>query len=264
MQGEQSNSINCDYRFLNIDGIPVIEFRPASPVRSILFVCHGFSSSKNQFLEDAELVKGLLQKGFMVIAPDNSGHGDRKGSSFKDRAFNESIINIFSVREMIDESANDISKLIDHYEGLGFNTPFGITGISMGGFVSFKTLVNDYRVICAAPMIGSPVWEDVPSEKGIPPHMNIDRSDEAMNKLKRYSDKNSPHHHLNAFKGKRLLAQNGQLDAHVHIKHVQSFFSALNQVPGSKAELIVYPDLYHETNHQMIERVIRFFDENMN
>ena len=46
---------------------------------------------------------------------DNKGHGERNGPDFKSQVFTKHGFNLYEVRRLIKETADDIPILIDHY-----------------------------------------------------------------------------------------------------------------------------------------------------
>jgi hypothetical protein len=100
-----------------IEDIPVIEYyKTGREKMPLLILSHGFTGSKNDFFQDMKIVQKLADKGFFIIAMDNRGHGDRKDPAFLGYAIKDSKINIYVIRKLIKESADDVSSLINYYE----------------------------------------------------------------------------------------------------------------------------------------------------
>ena len=60
---------------------------------------------------------------------------------------------IFRVRQLIKETADDVVKLVDYYDGVGSLkiSKIGMIGISMGGFTTFRVGIIDDRVKVLTP-----------------------------------------------------------------------------------------------------------------
>ncbi len=73
---------------------------------------------------------------------------------------------MYQVRKAIKESADDVIILIDYYTAKDQLDPgrIAVLGISMGGCVTFRTLVIEDRIKLALPIIGTPYWEDIPGD----------------------------------------------------------------------------------------------------
>jgi dipeptidyl aminopeptidase/acylaminoacyl peptidase len=247
-----------------IDDIPVIERcnkNGGSPM-PLLILSHGFSSDKKTFAGKNNIMERFAEKGFFVVSFDNRSHGERKGRSDIERINKgASGFDVYRIRKLIKESADDVVKIIDHYEKNpsidAENT--GISGVSMGGFVSFRAALMDKRIKAVAPIIGSPYWEDIPE---VNPPLLLKRSPVDLFRLKIFSKMFSPNYFVNKFEGKRILIQNGGADKHVHIKAVENFYGDLVTIVPN-AELVVYPEIKHEVTEEMISKAVDFLTNEM-
>jgi hypothetical protein len=236
-----------------VQDIPVIEYyKKGQEKMPLLILSHGFSGSKNDYFNDMKFVRGLADKGLFIVAMDNRCHGERKGPAFSSVVINKSKINIYEIRKIIKESADDVSTLIDYYETnfLIDKDRIGMTGISMGGFTTFRAMMIDSRIKVAAPMIGSPVWEDIPQE--VPHSTSIDQNEEVMTHLTQLSQKYSPNYYPEKFYGRNLLIQNGEQDKHVSIAEVKKFYNIIAKKSPQTITMISYPNLGHDVTTEML------------
>jgi dipeptidyl aminopeptidase/acylaminoacyl peptidase len=236
-----------------VQDIPIIEYyKTGSGKRPLLILSHGFSGRKSDFFQSMETIKGLANKGFYIVAMDNRGHGERKGPTFSSRVIKDSKINIFEIRKLIKESADDVSTLIDYYEtnSLIDMNQIGITGCSMGGFITFRAMMIDSRIKAAAPMIGSPTWEDIPREVAQP--LSIEQNKEAMDNLKELSQQYCPNYFPDKFYGRNLLIQNGAQDMHVNIAEVKKFYDVISENSPQTITMITYPGIGHKVTPEML------------
>jgi pimeloyl-ACP methyl ester carboxylesterase len=128
-----------------ISGVPVLVSRPvADKPAPFVLLSHGFTRSKEDWPEQLEQ---LGDKGYVTVAMDNRLHGERTGAGF-DSLLPEGKLDLPNLRRVIQETAADISMLIDHFsrDEAVDAARIAVVGVSMGGFVSFAALVNDARI----------------------------------------------------------------------------------------------------------------------
>lgn len=164
---------------------------------------HGLISKKEAGLKELE---SLMNEGYLVIAVDNIGHGERKYYDFDDR-FSSKVDNF--EEELIDavtSTAGEVSQIIDYV--LATLAPkakkFAVCGISMGGHIAFRSILNDRRISVAVPILGSPQW-----------------------RIKRDS---SPHLYVDEFYPCRILSINGGADKAVPPEDTRKFHRKLEKV----------------------------------
>ncbi len=236
-----------------VQDIPIIEYYKAGQEKMpLLLLSHGFSGSKNDFFQDMKFVQELADKGFYIIAMDNRGHGDRNDLSFASCAIKNSKINIYEIRNLIKNSADDVSTLINYYENNNLidKKRIGMTGCSMGGFITFRAMMTDSRIQAAAPLIGSPTWEDIPQE--VPQPLSVDRDEAILKKLKALSLQYSPNYFPEKFYGRNLLIQNGEQDKHVDCNEVKNFYDKVAEISPETISLITYPATEHKVTPEML------------
>jgi len=103
----------------------------------------------------------IANQGILAVGVDNFGHGERRFHDFDDRfsCYNPNFD--FELFSAVRSSASEVPGIIDSLIGAFDVNPgkIGICGISMGGHIAYKALLNDRRIKVAVPIIGSPVWK---------------------------------------------------------------------------------------------------------
>ncbi len=95
---------------------------------------------------------------------------------------------MLTLRKIKNETAADISVLIDHFSKheMVNSSNIGMIGISKGGFVTYASLINDERISYAVPIISSPYGDDIPKDSSV---LNTDK---ALKEFKKYAELYSP------------------------------------------------------------------------
>jgi len=165
-------------QFLRRDFADDVPFYLAVPntgsIRGVVLLLHGITSSKDIWWQNEgpysklrEYRSGLLEAGFVVVAPDARGHGQRSYMSGFDSPMKLlATQNWDGVRQLIEGSAHDFSGLIGHLKTLYPDVPLGVLGMSLGAMQTFFLAANDGRVDFAVPVFApiqttSPVLDDI-------------------------------------------------------------------------------------------------------
>lgn len=121
--------------------------RPGGPV---VLVYHGLGSHKEVQLKE---LNWLADAGFLAIGVDAVGHGERRWPDFEARMRTGSRA---ALNEMVQRTVDEIPALVTHLSERFHTDRFGITGISMGGFITFAAVPVESRLRAAVPILGSP------------------------------------------------------------------------------------------------------------
>ena len=239
----------------NVAGIPCLTCRAGGEqLRPLVVFCHGFTQRK----EDASAqLRQLSACGYLAVALDNRLHGERPGPKFADIAIRDGKLDIYQIRKAIKETADDIVVIIDRLlnDGRADLQRIAVTGVSMGGFITFRALVIDSRIKVAAPMVGSPYWEDIPGDG---PVMT---GEEDLARLKEFGEEFNPARYPQRFFPRALLIQIAENDRHVNGDNVKEFHSVLKHFYAPAPDLlklIVHPQVGHEGAPEMWENAIRW------
>ena len=189
--------------------------------RGTILFYHGLTAQKESNLSEYRV---LTDAGFLVVALDNAGHGARRLSDFAAR-FHPANPNaptefLNLVRETALETPRVVNALLE--KGLGRADRLGVAGWSMGGYITYRALLEEKRFKAAVTIVGSPQWR--------PPLPD------------------SPHLHPEAFYPTALLSQVGAVDSVVPPAGARAFHKALEPHYAEQPERLVfveYPAMGH-------------------
>jgi len=240
-----------------IGEVPILVNKPTGGTPApLVLLSHGFSRSKEDWLKELAELAG---RGFVAVAMDNRLHGERAGVGF-DSLLPEGKLNVPALRRVMQETAADMSMLLDHFSGdVAVDAGrVAVVGVSMGGFVSFATLVNDLRIKVATPIIASPYWGDIPGDS------DVDLDGEAKADLADLSTRNEPAGRKESIPPRALLMQIGGEDRHYDGARVESFYEELRPLYGDENErvsLIVHPGVGHELTAEMWANAVAWLEK---
>lgn len=217
--------IQCDRQ--QIGAVPLLILRNGPVTRGTVLVYHGLLASKET--QEKEL-KSLADHGFLAVGVDAVGHGERKYPDLERRInSNESHVQLLEmVRSSVIEIPTLIRELKERYPTPG---SFGLTGISMGGYIAFSAaaICEDLRAV--VPILGSPDWSACSSTPLPGPWQQA-----------------SPHHHPERMYPKALLVQNAGQDERVPLQPSRDFVerarSHYRDCP-ERVQHFEYPDSGH-------------------
>ncbi len=225
----RSFNLSIEQQRMVLEGVPLLlmfcgDINIAKAKGSILFF-HGLGASKDIQIKELE---SLAQRGFLAIGIDNVGHGDRRYENF-DELFSQQNPNLEKdFTDAVYSTAKELPKVIDGLlaKDLIVLDKIGVTGISMGGYVTYRAILEDKRVKAAVSILGSPRWK-------------IEHPD-------------SPHLHLDKFYPIALLSQNAGKDESVPPHNAREFHQQLISHYAVAPERIAYEE-YPESGHFMHE-----------
>lgn len=191
--------------------------------RGTVLVYPGFSAHKEVQRTEAA---ALARAGLLSVTVDAVGHGERRAPDLHPR----------QMLDLVRRSAAEAADLLDALGALlGRRTGrFGVTGISMGGYIAFAAATLDPRLAAVAPVLASPDWSDLPG------------ADEA-------ALAESPLRRGDALRGRPLLVLNAGKDQAVPPEASRAFVDRLRDgwpgVPGT-LEYREYPESAHTMREQ--------------
>ncbi len=171
-----------------LDAVPLLAMaeQPHGPYPGTVLLYHGLKADKSTHRKE---LTQIAERGFLAIGVDAHGHGERKteGQGFL---------------ELVRPTVAELPMLIERLSQMEDTGPFGVTGISMGGYIAFAAPRATRRVRAVVPILGSPVWPD---------------SDD------------SPHLEPEAYQGVALFAWNAGQDVNVPPGPAREFTRAIGQ-----------------------------------
>lgn len=122
--------------------------------RGTVLFYHGLVSSKEA---NAKELESIARKGFLAIGIDNVEHGERHHG--ESRKQDDDFMAYFL--DLVIRTVDEVPGIIDFLIESGFSDPekFGISGISMGGYITYGAVALESRIRVAAPILGSPEWK---------------------------------------------------------------------------------------------------------
>lgn len=227
--------------------------------KPLVILSHGFKGTKDDLRDKLEL---LADMEYYAVAMDNRGHGARVEPDFSSQVFQDGKLNVYQVRRLIKETAEDIPTIIDHFaaDKRIDAQRVGMLGVSMGGFVTFRALVIDKRIKVAAPVIASPYWDELPAD------VPALATPEAKHRLAAYAREYAPAHTPERFFPRPILAQIGGKDNHYNGERVKQFYRELENhyhADAKRVKLLVHEEAGHEFTKPMWTNVVAWFQEHL-
>jgi hypothetical protein len=188
---------------------------------------HCLSSSKGEWLKDLEL---LAEAGFLLIAIDNVGHGDRLYADFEERFSKSNTRKDSELIAVIKETSAEIPDIVEELlaENLALPGKTGIFGVSLGGFITYATISEGSQISVAVSLLGSPRWWMRPEE-------------------------NCPFDNPQRFSEVKLLSLTAEKDELVPANHAQAFHKVLKTGFADYEQRFKYIN-FPESGHFMREK----------
>ncbi|CAM3759439.1 alpha/beta hydrolase [Deinococcus frigens] len=202
-------------------GIPcLLELPPeCEAVQAVCLVYHGAWATKEGKLG---VYAALATRGVAVLIPDAPLHGERQGDTPPGLNARE------HVWESVRRSVAEAPALLDAAAALFGPLPAYVIGSSMGGYVSLTLARTEARIVRAAALITSGVWDEPEVRRP---------------ELRTFLEANRPNTHANDFPPIPLLLASGDSDP--------AFALDLHHLPTAATLSAAYewagqPDLFHE------------------
>ena len=225
--------------------------------KPLVIVSHGFTRSKEDFISNGYL-RSLAEQGYYAVAIDNRLHGDRTGPDFKTAVMNQfGKVDLITLRNAMKETAEDVIVLLDALTQLEEvdGDRIAMLGVSMGGFITHRTIVTDHRIKVGVPIISSPFWDDIPGD------VSTQMDDKNHNELIQISENYQPAKYMDQYAPTALLMQVGDIDMHYDLDKLQGLYQDLEQYYSAfpeKLDFIIYSDTKHEFKPEMWERALQW------
>lgn len=244
-----------EHDFLTEERIPVMLCYPKDAEKlPLVFFFHGFSVDK--FNNLAEGIR-IAQQGYFTVVPDARYHGERKIDNFYEHFTPDKFVSSFF--NTVKETSEDISRMIDYFSNdrrVDIKRT-GLTGISMGGFITFMAGTLDKRIKALAPVVGSPDWEML---------LESERASIITEETREIIMKYSPSLNYERFKPSALYVQNGSLDTVVPAEGSRRLDAKLRKLYSDMPDRYEYfedPGSGHAVPFEMMENVIKWFKKHL-
>ena len=225
-----------------------------------MVVLHGFTSNSYRQEDRTGIIKKLYENNFCVVAFDSVRHGNREGAEeFLQKEIKEQEEMLFDI---VLESAMEMDGILKFIKssGVGDEKRVGITGISMGGFIIFKTAELTDEVRYLAPMVASPYFEEFAKyalkKNGIE---NFEEYEERFKILR----EQEPLKNKECILSKNLFIMAGELDNIVPEEFSKKGYEELKELYSINgvAQNIKYKSYpaQHCENEEMIRDMIKWF-----
>ena len=215
----------------------------ASVHKGTILFYHGLGAAKELHLAEIEQ---LTAAGFLVIAVDAVGHGQRTDPGLAQRIAPGRPSRSAAFQEVVCSTAAEIPFLLDDLWSRQWidGNKIGIAGISMGGCIGFLAITAEWRFRVAVTILGTPEIEQASSS--------------------------SPQYNLEKFSTIRLQSQNAARDEIVMAAEAHRFHAGLQHLYDDyddRFEYIEYPDSGHFMEqkdwNRCIGRMVHWFDRHM-
>lgn len=217
---------------------------PEDAERPLVILLHGLRSDKESVLEPCY---HFARRGFRAVAPDLRFHGERDHADTREERLQDSYVP--TMLAIIQKTVADVSAIVDHFGA----SKAALHGVSMGGIVTFASLLVEPRIAAASVAMGSPDWAGMLATKG------ITRDHPQFPLIESYS----PLAHAASMAPRALLMLHGELDETVPIEGVRRLKAKLDPLyrdQPDRLELVEYPDLGHYYTDDMMHRSVSWVE----
>lgn len=242
-----------------IDRIPMLEItqKGAPEHLPLVILIHGWTGRKEDVLFFAYF---LAVRGYVVVSMDAFGHGER---AMKEGWTVEAFSNLLL------QTSEDINRVIAHYE----KDPrvdvsrVGLSGISMGGVITYYYLTReDKRIRAAVPMIATPDFSSL---------INSQISEEILRMLGQEGKDITadatlgaimamqPSQKMHLMTSVPLLMLNGTSDPLIDLEGVRQFYQNIKPLykDPESVKLIEYEGVTHYTPYEMQVDAFNWFQK---
>jgi hypothetical protein len=197
----------------------------ASPPLPAVLWFHGLSVDKETHRKELERIAGA---GFLAVGVDAAGHGERRLPDLDARIDVSREETIRFMLGLVEETAREVPGIVRALvdEGLADAERVALVGISMGGYVVYRALLEEPPVRAAVAILGSPEWP---------------RPD-------------SPHHGLEAFRRVALLSITAENDDNVPPGPARELHRRLGE--SERARYVELPGAVHLMGEEDWERTM--------
>ncbi len=129
---------------------------------------HGLGVDKETHRKELERI---AREGFLAVGVDAAGHGERRLPDLDARIDVSREETIRFMLGLVDETAREVPAIVRALvaEGLADAERIAAVGISMGGYLLYRSVIAEPSLRAAVAILGSPEWPE-----GDSPHRHLD------------------------------------------------------------------------------------------
>lgn len=211
----------------------------------MVIALHGLGGRKEKMLP---ALYEFARTGCRAVAIDVRLHGERPDAEAREARLGADYFG--STADMIEGTARDVSRLLDHFGP----ARAAVHGVSLGGYIAFAALIAEPRLQVATVAMGSPDWIGPLRRFGLGPgHPAYDRA-VRLNPLDLLPQTLPP---------RPLLMLHGAADEVVFPDGVVALEQRLRPLYAAHSDrlaLELYPGLGHAYNDDMLRRSVAWVD----
>lgn len=152
------------------EGVPLLlAFPPAgeAPFPVVLWF-HGFGVDKETHRKELEQI---ARAGFLAVGVDAAGHGERRLPDLDARIDVSREETIRFMLGLVEQTAREVPAIVRALvdDGLADAERVSAVGISMGGYLLYRAVLEEPSLRAAVAILGSPEWPE-----GDSPHRHLD------------------------------------------------------------------------------------------
>jgi hypothetical protein len=202
-----------------VDGVPLLLAFPDSngaPWPTV-FWFHGFGVDSEVHRPE---LRRIAEAGFLAVGVDAAGHGRRRLPDLQERIDQPHEQALRTMTRLAAQTAAEIPGLVRALADEGIADPdrVALVGVSMGGYLVYRALLEPVALRAAVSILGSPEWPEG----------------------------DSPHQHLDAFCRTALLSITGERDENVPPDGARALHRRLDeQNPRSVHRYVEIPGAPH-------------------
>ncbi len=195
-----------------------------APMPAVLWF-HGLSVDKETHRKELERI---AEAGFLAVGVDAAGHGERRLPELDARIDVSREETIRFMLGLVEETAREVPGIVAALveEGLADAGRIALVGISMGGYLLYRALLEEPPPRAAVAILGSPEWPQ----------------------------RDSPHHHLDAFRRVALLSITAENDENVPPGPARELHRRLHE--SERARYVELPGAVHLMGEADWEKVM--------
>ena len=227
MHSEPRGRLPIEWRNRRVGAAPLLLAVPdgvSAPMPMVLWF-HGLSVDKETHRKELERIAAA---GFLAVGVDAAGHGERRLPDLDARIDVSREETIRFMLGLVEETAREVPGIVRALvdEGLADAGQIALVGISMGGYLLYRAVLEEPPPKAAVAILGCPEWPEG----------------------------DSPHHHVDAFRRVALLSITAERDENVQPGPARELHRRLGE--SDRARYVELPGAVHLMGEDDWEKVM--------